>query len=61
MLAGYGGAEDIMTVLENDKATINNYVVNGYYSAKTSIYECVDVDSVNKIDLPWEPIAKEEI
>lgn len=60
MLAGYGGAESIMSVLESNLEGINALVVSGYYASKQQIMECEDEASVNNVDLPWEPVAEME-
>ena len=37
MLAGYGGADAIMDVLEYDKAMIGQHVLMGYFAAKAMV------------------------
>lgn len=52
MLAGYGGAEAIMDVLEYDKAMIGQHVLLGYFAAKAMIDTAETVDAVMMVDLP---------
>lgn len=52
MLAGYGGAENIMDVLEFDKECIGHYVLAGYFVAKAQIDAAEDADAVMSVDLP---------
>lgn len=60
-LASYGGADAIITILEDDKEHIANYVVSGYYVAKQEVLACESIEDVNKIDLHWEPSTEEDI
>ena len=52
MLAGYGGAEAVMDVLEYDKAMIGKHVVAGYFAAKKSVADAQTEEDVMIIDLP---------
>jgi hypothetical protein len=52
MLAGYGGAEAIMDVLEYDKAMIGQHVLLGYFAAKAMIDAAETVEAVMMVDLP---------
>jgi hypothetical protein len=70
MLAGYGGAEAIMDVLEKDKSALEQHVMMGYYLAKQDILavdvldydsEAEAIEAVRRIDLPGEPDVSEEI
>lgn len=51
MLAGYGGAEAIMDVLEYDKHMIGQHVVRGYFAAKAALMSATTVDDVMLVDL----------
>lgn len=51
MLAGYGGAEAIMDVLEYDKDMIGQHVVRGYFAAKAALMSATTVDDVMLVDL----------
>ena len=52
MLAGYGGADAIMDVLEYDKAMIGQHVLMGYFVAKAMVDAAETVDDVMTVDLP---------
>ena len=52
MLEGYGGAANIMDVLEFDKAMISQHVMFGYFSAKNAVLAAEDADAVMAVDLP---------
>ena len=52
MLAGYGGADAIMDVLEYDKAMIGQHVLMGYFAAKAMVDAAETVDDVMTVDLP---------
>lgn len=52
MLAGYGGADAIMDVLEYDKAMIGQHVLMGYFAAKDMVDAAETVDDVMTVDLP---------
>lgn len=52
MLAGYGGAENIMDVLEYDKDRIEHHVVAGYFAAKEQISLAETAEDIMAIDLP---------
>lgn len=52
MLAGYGGAEAIMDVLEYDKAMIGQHVLMGYFAAKAMVDAAETVEDVMAVDLP---------
>ena len=51
MLAGYGGADAIMDVLEYDKDMIGQHVVRVYFAAKASLMSAATVDEVMLVDL----------
>ncbi len=51
LLAGYGGAEAIMDVLEYDKAMIGQHVLHGYFAAKALIDAAETVEDVMAVDL----------
>lgn len=61
MLVSYGGYEDIMDVLEGNKAPIDELVVEGYYTTKRAILTETDIETIRTMDLPWEPVSEEEI
>ena len=52
MLVGYGGAENIMDVLEYDKDRIEHHVVAGYFAAKEQISLAETAEDIMDIDLP---------
>lgn len=52
MLAGYGGAAEVMDVLEYDKAAIGRHVLLGYFAAKTQLADAETVEDVMIVDLP---------
>ena len=52
MLEGYGGAENIMDVLEYDKECIGHHVVAGYFAAKEQISLAETAEDIMAIDLP---------
>lgn len=52
MLVGYGGAENIMDVLEYDKERIEHHVVAGYFAAKEQISLAETAEDIMAIDLP---------
>lgn len=55
MIAGYGGAEAVLDVLEFDKDAVGRHVVEGYFAAKATIDEAETVEAVNAVDLPGDP------
>lgn len=52
MLAGYGGAEEVMDVLEYDAAAIGQHVLLGYFAAKAQLADAATVEDVMAVDLP---------
>lgn len=52
MLAGYGGAENIMDVLEYDKERIWYHVMLGYFAAKAMVDAAETAEDVMTVDLP---------
>lgn len=52
LIEGYGGPEAILSVLSGSSAAIGQYVVAGYFAAKTEIMACDDIDAIREIDLP---------
>ena len=52
MLEGYGGAANIMDVLEYDKERIGHHVLVGYFVAKAQIDAAETVEEVMCVELP---------
>lgn len=52
MLVGYGGAENIMDVLEYDKERIGYHVMLGYFAAKAMVDAAETAEDVMTVDLP---------
>lgn len=52
MLEGYGGAANIMDVLEFDKGCIGHHVLAGYFVAKAQIDAAETPEDVMLVDLP---------
>lgn len=52
MLVGYGGAENIMDVLEYDKDRIGYHVMLGYFAAKAMVDAAETAEDVMTVDLP---------
>lgn len=52
MLVGYGGAENIMDVLEYDKDRIGYHVMLGYFAAKSRVDAAETAEDVMTVDLP---------
>jgi len=52
MLEGYGGAENIMDVLEYDKERIGYHVMLGYFAAKAMVDAAETAEDVMTVDLP---------
>lgn len=59
MLAGYGGAEACMDILEYDKQKIGEHVLMQYFVAKAAIDQAEDEDAVRRVDLPGEPSGED--
>lgn len=55
MIAGYGGAEAVLDVLEFDKNAVGRHVMAGYFVAKSAVEAAESVDAVNAVDLPGDP------
>ena len=51
MLEGYGGAANIMDVLEYDKAMIGQHVLMGYFAAKAMVNIAETPEDVMLVDL----------
>jgi hypothetical protein len=54
-IAGYGGAEGIMDVLEAGLDSVGRLVVGGYFSAKVRIEDAETEEEVMGIDIDPEP------
>ena len=52
MLEGYGGAANIMDVLEFDKGCIGQHVISGYFVAKVQIDAAETPEDIMLVDLP---------
>jgi len=52
MLAGYGGADNMLDVIEFDKEAVGRHVVMGFFKAKAEIDAAKTSEDVRMIDLP---------
>lgn len=55
MLDGYGGAEAILSVLSANTQAIGQYLVAGYYLAKSRIMASEDIEEIRFIDIDGQP------
>ena len=58
LISAYGGAEEILAVLNELIVAINDELVDGYYTACVAIDAAETVESVRMVDLPGEPATQ---
>jgi hypothetical protein len=56
MLAGYGGAEAILGVMQQNMGALRDELIAGYYEAKKDILTSWSVEEINRIDLQGESV-----
>jgi hypothetical protein len=55
MIMGYGGADNMLDILEFCRDAVGRHVVAGFFAAKVAIDAAETVDDVRMVDLPGDP------